>query len=294
MIIWAIAKTTVGDALRKKILQVFLVVAIGLIVLSLSFSQTLSFSSQRGASADFMLLKSFGLGMMALAGIFISLILGVTLIPQEFERRTIYTILAKPVKRYEFITGKFLGALMTLGIATGLMGATFIIMVVVKAFGAQQMAASPTAELMRAGVDKVAIWDWNVVWGVVLVYLQFMVLSSIVLMFSLVFTSTVNFFMGAAVYMVGFMSTIVSSMGSAEGASTFLKLLFKYDYKWIHVGLFYILPRFDEFNIPNQLLHPETQVTNMAVYTGQMTVYGLIYVLLALVAAILIFERKEV
>lgn len=40
MIIWAIARTTVGDALRKKILQVFLVVAIGLIVLSLSFSQT--------------------------------------------------------------------------------------------------------------------------------------------------------------------------------------------------------------------------------------------------------------
>lgn len=287
MIIWAIARTTVGDALRKKILQVFLVVAIGLIVLSLSFSQTLSFSSQRGASSDFMLLKSFGLGMMALAGIFISLILGVTLIPQEFERRTIYTILAKPVKRYEFITGKFLGALMTLGIATGLMGATFIITIVLKAIGAQQTAASPTlGHVLGASAEKIALFDWNMVWAVILVYLQFMVLSSIVLLFSLIFTQTVNFFMGAAVYAVGFMSTVVISLGGAEGASSALRFFYK--------TVSYLLPRFDQFNIPNQLLHPETQVTNMGAYTGMMALYGLLYTLLALVVAILIFERKEV
>jgi len=287
VIIWAIAKTTVGDALRKKILQVFLVVAIGLIVLSLSFSQTLSFSSQRGASADFMLLKSFGLGMMALAGIFISLILGVTLIPQEFERRTIYTILAKPVKRYEFITGKFLGALLTLAIATGLMGLTFIATIVFKAIGAQQMAMSPTTGAMPGvGVDSVAIFDWNMVWGVILIYLQFMVLSSIVLLFSLIFTTTVNFFMGAAVYAIGFMSTVVNSLGGAERASGLQQVFFK--------TLSFVLPQFDQFNIPNQLLHPETQVANLGIWTLKMTLYALLYVSLTLVAAILIFERKEV
>ena len=287
MIIWAIAKTTVGDALRKKVLQVFMVVAIGLIVLSLSFSQTLSFSSQRGGSADLMLLKSFGLGMMALAGIFISLILGVSLIPQEFERRTIYTILAKPVKRYEFITGKFVGALLTLGITTGLMGLTFIITVVAKAIGAHQLAASPTVgQIQGAGETSVAIFDANMIWGVVLVYLQFMVLSSIVLLFSLIFTTTVNFFMGAAVYVIGFMSTVVTSLGGAEGANNFQRAFF--------TTIYYVLPRFDEFNIPNQLLHPETQVDNMAFYTLKMALYGLLFVSVTLVAAILIFERKEV
>lgn len=288
MIIWAIAKTTVGDALRKKILQIFLVVAIGLIVLSLSFSQTLEFSTQRGASADFALLKSFGLGLMALAGIFISLILGVTLIPQEFERRTIYTILAKPVKRYEFIAGKFLGCLLTLGIATGLMGITFLATVTIKAFNAQQLVASPTVGPMQGvGVEKIAIWDWDMVWGVLLVYLQFMVLSSIVLFFSLIFTSTVNFFMGAAVYIVGFMSTVVQSLGGAKDASPFLKAFF--------LVIYHVLPRFDEFNIPNPLLHPETVMTvNLATYTFKMALYGLAFTLVTLVAAILIFERKEV
>lgn len=290
MIIWAIAKTTVGDALRKKVLQVFLVVAIALIVLSLSFSQTLEFSSRNGLSSDFMLLKSFGLGMMALAGIFISLILGVSLIPQEFERRTIYTILAKPVKRYEFVCGKFLGALTTLGITTGLMGLTFILTIVFKAIAAQHVIAGPTVAALQTpnalGADKVAIFDWNMVWGVVLVYLQFMMLSSVVLLFSLIFTPTVNFFMGAAVYMVGFMASIVQTLGNAEGASGPLKALF--------TTLFWILPQFDRFNVSNQLLHPETQITNMGLYTLSWGVYGLIYVLITLVVAILIFERKEV
>jgi ABC-type transport system involved in multi-copper enzyme maturation permease subunit len=288
VIIWAIAKTTVGDALRKKVLQVFLVVAIGLIVLSLSFSQTLSFSAQRGVSADLMLLKSFGLGMMALAGIFISLILGVSLIPQEFERRTIYTILAKPVKRYEFVTGKFLGALLTLAISTGLMGVTFIATIVAKTIGAHQLVTAKGVSALDGGSTgaSVAIFDVNMLWGVALVYLQFMVLSSIVLLFSLIFTTTVNFFMGAAVYVIGFMSTVVTSLGSAEGASNFQRAFFK--------TIYYVLPRFDQFNIPNQLLHPEAQVTNMASYTGMMALYGLLYAMLALVAAILIFERKEV
>ncbi|MGB9620435.1 MAG: hypothetical protein ACPL7K_08490, partial [Armatimonadota bacterium] len=79
MIIWSIAKTTVGDALRKKVLQIFLVVAIGLIIISLSFSQTLSFSSRAGSSTDIMLVKSFGLGLMAVAAWLISLVMGVTL-----------------------------------------------------------------------------------------------------------------------------------------------------------------------------------------------------------------------
>lgn len=286
MIIWAIARTTIGDALRKKVLQVFLVVAIGLIVLSLSFSQTLEFSSRSGISADFMLLKSFGLGMMALAGIFISLILGVSLIPQEFERRTIYTILAKPVKRYEFICGKFIGALGTLGITTGLMGAAFILTIVAKALAAQNVIDAPTVAGLQTTATKIQLFDWNVLWGVILVYLQFMVLSSVVLLFSLIFTPTVNFFMGAAVYMVGFMSSVVQSLGSASEANAALKAFFQVTS--------FVLPQFDRFNVSNQLLHPETQIANMGIYTLQVGAYGLIYVLITLVVAILIFERKEV
>lgn len=163
MIIWSIAKTTVGDALRKKVLQIFLVVAIGLIIISLSFSQALAFSTREGASSNIMPIKSFGLGLMAIAAWLITLVLGVSLIPQEIERRTIYTILAKPVKRYEFIIGKFLGAILTLAINVGLMGLVFIAIVVIKAWGAAPSVPSGIGSIEGSQIQRIGIFDWNMV-----------------------------------------------------------------------------------------------------------------------------------
>ena len=289
MIIWSIAKTTIGDALRKKVIQIFLVIAIGLIVISLSFAQTLEFGTREGASTDIMLVKTMGLGLMAAAGWLISLVMGVSLIPQEIERRTIYTILSKPVKRYEFIIGKFLGALLTLGICVGLMGLVFIAVVVVKAWGAEASTVSAGAQA-AGGVDaasamqKVQIFDVNMVWGVILIYLQFLVLSSIVLFLSVFLTPTVNFFMGLGVYIVGVMAPITESLASAKA------LHVKYFYTAVH----YIIPNFDMFNKPNALLHPDAHIESMAKYTGQCVLYGLLYVFVMMTLAVILFEKKEV
>lgn len=286
MIIWSIAKTTVGDALRKKVLQIFLVVAIGLIIISLSFSQTLSFSTKEGSATDIMLVKSFGLGLMAVAGWLISLVMGVSLIPQEIERRTIYTILAKPVKRYEFIVGKYLGAVLTLAINIGLMGVVFIAVTVFKAWGAEAPAASAASELGAMGAQKVGIFDINTVWGIVMIYLQFMVLSAVVLFFSVFLTPTVNFFMGLGVYIVGVMASMTDTLAKSPAANVLLKGF----YKTIHA----VIPNFDKFNVTNSLLHPETHIASMAHYTGTVALYALLYALVMMTLAVIVFERKEV
>jgi ABC-type transport system involved in multi-copper enzyme maturation permease subunit len=286
VIIWSIAKTTVGDALRKKVLQIFLVVAIGLIIISLSFSQTLSFSTREGSATDIMLVKSFGLGLMALAGWLISVVMGVSLIPQEIERRTIYTILSKPVKRYEFILGKYLGAVLTLAINIGLMGIVFIAVTVFKAWGAETAAATTSAGIADAGMQKIDIFDPNTIWGVVMIYLQFMVLSAVVLFFSVFLTPTVNFFMGLGVYIIGIMGSMTQSLASAEKANFFVKTF----YKVVHV----VVPNFDKFQVTNQLLHPETHITSMAKYTAQVGLYAILYTLVMMTLAVIFFERKEV
>lgn len=282
MIIWSIAKTTIGDALRKKVLQIFLVVAIGLIVISFSFSQNLSFSSRQGSSTDIMLVKTFGLGLMAIAGSLISLVMGVSLIPQEIERRTIYTILSKPVNRYEFIIGKWLGAILTLAINIGLMGVVFIIVVAAKAWGAEVTQIEGVAET----TTKMGVFDINTVWGVVLIYFQFMVLSSVVLMFSTFMTATVNFFMGLGVYIIGVLGSITETIMKARDASPLLKAF----YGFLH----YTIPNFDNFQVTNPLLHPEKHIANMAKYTAQVGLYGLLYALVMLTIAVIIFQRKEV
>ena len=287
MIIWTLAKATIADAMRKKVLQIFLVVAIGLIVISFTFSQTLSFSTREGSSADLMLVKSFGLGLMALAGALISLVMGVQLIPQEIERRTIYTILAKPVKRYEFIIGKFVGAILTLAINIGMMGVVFVATVMIKAHGSQAAAvsaASGAANLAGAG-QSVGLFDVNTLWGVVMIYLQFMVLSSVVLFFSVFFTPIVNFFMGMGVYVIGLMGSLTETLAKADGASAFIKGF----YKVVHV----IIPNFDKFNVTNTLLHPEG-IANLPKYVTGVALYSIIYVLIMMLAAVIIFEKKEV
>ena len=275
--------------MRKKVLQIFLVVTLGLIALSLSFSQTLSFSTRQGVSTDIMMLKSFGLGLIAIAGMFISLVLSVSLIPQEIERRTIYTILAKPVKRYEFILGKLLGAVVTLAINIGLMGAVFVLTVMIKAWGAEQPAATVTSALgqqMGLQATGIQVFDANTILGVVMIYLQFVVLSSVVIMFSVFLTPTVNFFMGAGVYAIGIMASVTETLATAEKANEFVKGL----YKVVHT----VIPNFDKFNITNQLIHPETQVANIWKYTGEVALYALLYTLVMATLAVIIFERREV
>ncbi|MCX8052512.1 MAG: ABC transporter permease [Armatimonadetes bacterium] len=287
MIIWSIAKTTIGDALRKKVLQIFLVVAIGLIIISLSFSQTLSFSSRAGSSTDIMLVKSFGLGLMAVAAWLISLVMGVSLIPQEIERRTIYTILSKPVKRYEFIVGKFLGAFLTLAINVAVMGVVFIAVCVFKAWGAEQPLAREESGIPVVGMQQVGLWDWNMVWGVIMIYFQFLLLSSVVLFLSVVLTPTVNFFMGLGVYIVGVMAPLTETLASPDAK---LHVVLKTFYKVLHI----IVPNFDKFNITNPLLHPETQVKSIPMYTGIVTLYAILYALVMMLLAVIVFRRKEV
>ena len=287
MIIWAIARTTLGDALRKKILQIFMAITIGMIILSLSFSQTLSFSSRTGAGADLMLLKSLGLGLMAISGVLISVILGIGLIPQEIERKTIYTILAKPVRRYEFIIGKFLGAILTLAINVGLMGLVYIVVVYLKAYGAEQLATQTKDAAIGSNImNPVHAFDIKTVYSVIMMFMQVMILSSVVLFFSTFFTPMVNFVLGIGVYILGTMAAVTETLGHAEGASKGLQLL----YKLIYV----IVPNFDKFNVTNELIHPDSVNIHLGQYTLGLALYSIIYTLIMMTAAVIVFDRKEV
>ena len=271
--------------MRKKTLQIFLVVAIGMILISLTFAQTLSFSGREGG-IDLNLVKTFGLGLMAIAGALISMVMCVTLIPQEIERRTIYTILSKPVKRYEFIVGKFLGACLTLGANIGLMGLIFIIAVFFKARGAEVTVASVASQASHGAIQHVQAFDINMVWGVVMIFLQFLVLSSVVLFFSVFLTPTVNFFMGTGVYLMGVMASLIETFSKSENAGIVLRTV----YKIIHV----VVPNFDRFNLTNPLLHPETADIKVVSLIPGVTIYALLYVVIMMTLTVVLFERKEV
>ena len=258
---WVIARTTVGEALRRKILNAFLMVGIALIVLTFAFS---TFSARE----ELTLIKGMGLGIISLAGIFISVILAINLIPNEIERRTIYTILSKPVRRHEFLLGKYFGAIGTVLINIGLMALAFVLAVALKQIGNPD-AANPLS-LFK---------------GVAMIYLQLLLLCSLAVFFSVFLSPLVNFFLTLSLFIIG-------------NLSSFTQDLIKVNHNPLVKGFFavvhYLVPNFGNFNIQNPLINPDVQIRNEALFLTQNTIYALVYAAVLMILAILVFDRREV
>jgi len=286
VVIWTIAKTTVGEAMRKKVLNVCLIVAVAMIVLALSFTQL-------GFQRDMTIIKSLGLFVILLAGFIISLLLSVSLIPNEVDRRTIYTILSKPVTRYEFVVGKFLGGLITLFINIALMGVVFIIMITVKAHFSTATIGIPASQAGAGAAEAVSgsiapqAFDPSLILGVIMIYFQFVLLSAVVMFFSVFLAPTVNFFASAAVYVVGSAASVWQTMASGSSqAALWVKAL----YRVIHT----VVPNFEYFNIQNILIHPQQEVRSMGLYVTESIIYAVLFTVVLMTIAVLLFEKKEV
>src|SRR5438132_5813032 len=117
--IFAITTDTLTDLTRQKVFYVLLIFALALIGSSVFMAR---FSFQQ----EFQILKDISLGAMSIFSSLLAIVATARLIPQEIEDRTIYTILAKPVPRFEYLLGKLFGVLALLAISIAVMGALFV------------------------------------------------------------------------------------------------------------------------------------------------------------------------
>jgi ABC-type transport system involved in multi-copper enzyme maturation permease subunit len=69
---------------------------------------------QLTAGQDVKIIKDLGLSATSIFGLFIAIFVGIQLVSKEVDRRSVYPLLAKPVRRSEFIAGKYVGLLLTL------------------------------------------------------------------------------------------------------------------------------------------------------------------------------------
>ena len=261
-IILSIAKTTIGEAIRRRILLVilligilFLVIAPGLNVLTARQSQTV--------------LLSLTLGVIQFTSAVIALVLTVYMIPNEIDRRTIYTILSKPVRRWQFLVGKYLGAVGALGMMMALM--TFILIVVYKLMqgdsGNVQIAMLAKAPMMF--------------------FVQMCLLSAVAVFFSTFVSPIVNFFLSGGVYMVGSLFNSLIDMISdsssmhpvVKGAATLISTA---------------IPNFQNYNVQTSVINQFQVIQSETWHYINLAVYGVVYIVILLIAGILIFDRREV
>lgn len=260
-VIWNIAATTVGEAIRRRVLLVILLIG----VLLLSIIPSLSILSARSeTSITIGTMYAVMRGTSAL----IAIILTIYMIPNEIERRTIYTILSKPVQRYQFLLGKYFGAVLALALMIGLQ--TLVMVVLFFAF------QHPTAQkLIEISTQPILYW------------MEMSLLSAVGMCFSTFVAPLVNFFLTIGMWLVG---TVLNPLYDTISKNSQTPALMK----GVARIIVNILPNFANYDTKNPIINPGQVIENQQSYYLTVIVYGLLYIGSLLAVGIMIFDRREV
>lgn len=253
--IFLISGMTIVENLRKKILYLLLFVGLLLIVGTMCINV---FSL--GAQAR--IIKDLSLSGINLFSIILSFSLMVTSIPNEIEKKIIYPILAKPISRMQYLTGKFLGVY------------------VIVCFNLFVLALELLLVLLY--IEK--RFCGECLYAILLIFVECGVIQAMVLFFSIFFTPAITFSLVFLIYGIGEFSHayIFLMKETAHFFYVFVAMLIGYLKK--------VIPYFDYFHIKTAVVH---NYPLSLLYIIGVCLYGLMYIFLFLLLSDIAFSRKD-
>lgn len=249
----AIAANTFREAIRDRILYNLV-----LFVLLITACAVLLGDLTDGQEAR--TIVNIGLGAMLLFGVFISIFVGVGLVSKEIEKRTVYAIFSKPVRRAEFVVGKYLGLCLTLLVNTFVMG------------------VGVSLALLYAGDASLSVSVWGAVF---LIFLELTLVTAVAVMFSTFSSTSLSALFAFLVFVIGNLSSSLRDLGSTLG-STVTKVLLE--------GIYYLLPNFSLFTFRTEAANG--LVPNAAMLAGGLG-YAVAYIVVVIAIAVAIFSRRN-
>jgi hypothetical protein len=301
--ILAIGRNTLTEAVRQKVLNVLLIFGLVLVGSSVSVSAlaTPGLDTSSLFSEQIKFVKDFGCGAIGLFGFAIALLSVAQLIPQELHNRTIYTILAKPVRRSEFLLGKFLGVILLLALCVALMSLAFAVALYFQewkdisltgvVYGIGTPAWHPNPVILtqyHADLDGIyhQVRDPRLVEAILLIFAKLVMTAGIGLLISSFATSSiftiVTTFM---IYLIGHMEATARGVWLGHGAETSL-------WESSLVGLISMLiPDMNSFTIVDEILAgnpvPWAHTFDLLGYAG-------VYLVVLLALSVVIFDYREI
>jgi ABC-type transport system involved in multi-copper enzyme maturation permease subunit len=251
----SIALHTFKESVRERVLYNLIAFALLLIGAAILFGSI-------SVGVEEIILINLGLSSISVFGLLMAIFIGIGLVSKEIERRTIYSILAKPVYRAEFIIGKYLGLLLTLTTNTAIMTAGFYL-----ALFYQKRSLSFD--------DLVALE------AVYFILLQFALVVGLALLFSCISTPILSAVFTFCLYIIGNLLSDIRWFGQETGSAVVEKAT---------AFFYYLLPNFGNFNAISRVAHGEG-IPGYLLLSNSL--YALLYVTILLSAAILIFEERE-
>jgi ABC-type transport system involved in multi-copper enzyme maturation permease subunit len=250
----AITFNTFREAVRDRVLY-NLIVFVLLLVASAPLFGEISIGLEK------IILVNVGLSAISLFGIIIAIFIGIGLVSKEIEKKTLYTILSRPVRRWEFIAGKYLGLLMTLVVNTAFMTIGVYLALLVFLRGLTHDDA----------LLLVAIY---------FIILEFFIVTAITLLFSSFSTPLFAAIFAFALFVIGTFAEDLRNFASISSGLT----------KMLAMGAAYLVPNFASLNIISQAAHAQPVSGDLILYN---TIYAMLYSAAAIAGAVLIFERRN-
>lgn len=253
MRILAVAQNTFREAVRDKVLYVLLFFAASTVL----GSKALGWIS---IGQDIKIVKDISLAAVSIFGVLIAIFVGTNLIYKEIDKRTIYTIICRPMARYEFILGKYLGMAFLLGIVT-------IVMTLVTAAYVLFLGGTIDATFFLA---------------VVLIYWELLLITALAVLLSSLTSPILGAIIVFSAFIVGHATGILIDLPDHFEGTVAEKIL---------AIVYYILPNLSNFNIRAEAANG---VPVAPAYVVWSMIYGTVYTVMLLVLASLAFEDKDV
>jgi ABC-type transport system involved in multi-copper enzyme maturation permease subunit len=228
--------------------------------------------SQMTAGQDLKIIKDLGLAALNVLGMFIAIFIGIGLVAKEVERRSIYSLLSKPLTREQFLLGKFLGLIMTLAVNLGAM---------VMAYYAVLLYLDLGATATQRAVWPAPALDPRLMIAVVLIFGELMLVTALALFFSTFSTPLLSMVLTLALWLAGHFNTDLRQFEQVVDTPAAA---------WLARGVYYLLPNLAPFNVKAEVVHGVAVSTSHVLLT---LAYAAVYTTVLLLASMAIFRRRD-
>lgn len=253
--IGAIALYTFKEAIRQKILYALALFAVAVMAFALVLGQL-------SAGQEEKVLIDVGLSAMRLFGFLIAAFLGVDVAARDRGRHILLALMTKPVRRSEYILGKFLGGGLTLLVGLAFMGV-----------GVEVALAHATGGMR--------LHHARLLPAVYLIYLELLLMGSLALICATFASATMTAVITVLLFIAGHLSADLLNLAGAASSSAMAA---------IYRCLYYGLPNLENFNVILPVAHGRVVPLSLV---GKVSAYAALYMAIVLIAAMNIFERRD-
>lgn len=249
----AIAGNTFREAIRDRVLYNLIVFVLLIVACAILLGDLTNGQEART-------IVNIGLNAVLIFGTFIAIFVGVGLVSKEIEKRTVYAIFSKPVRRGEFIVGKYLGLCLTLLVNVLIMG------------------VGVSLALLFVGDRSLTVTIWGAVF---LIFLELTITTAVAILFSSFSSPALSALLTFLVFIIGHMSASLRELAAGLGSKITAFVL---------EAIYYLMPNLALFSFRTEAAN--SMVPNGAMVGGAFA-YAVVYNVILLTIAIAVFSRRN-